>query len=187
MAPWMVLIGPIEAGKTTLGERVASATRRRFVDLDDVADPFYAEVGWSWERLRARAASVGRLAAENEFQTARAHAVERAVAEYPEAVVAFGAGHSSFTERRLLDRVQVALRPVEHVVFVLPSSDLERSIRLLRQRSLHNRGESWLEAGHDFLHEWVHDPANRLLATVVFYTEGEEPDESAARLLTICR
>jgi ABC-type multidrug transport system ATPase subunit len=78
--PWLALIGPAGAGKTTLGELVAHRTRRASVDIDAVAEPYYAEVGWSLEKLRDRIAIVGRVAAETEWEPARAHAVDRTAA-----------------------------------------------------------------------------------------------------------
>jgi shikimate kinase len=38
--PWLALIGPAAAGKSTLGEGVAAAASREFVDLDDIAAPY---------------------------------------------------------------------------------------------------------------------------------------------------
>ncbi|MEV4562145.1 shikimate kinase [Nonomuraea sp. NPDC049419] len=184
MRAWMVLIGPAAAGKSTLGEAVAAATGRWFVDVDALGAGYYAEVGWSMDRLRERIRAVGRVAAEREWEPARAHAVERVVAGHPDAVIAFGAGHSQYTRPDLRERVREALRPVEHVVLVLPSPDPEQSVRVLRERSIATKGTDWITGdGHDFLREWVHDAGTRELATTVLHTEGESPAESAGRLL----
>ncbi|MEU5859971.1 shikimate kinase [Nonomuraea sp. NPDC047529] len=187
-APWMILIGPAATGKSTLGEGMASATGRSFVDLDAIGGGYYAEVGWDMDRLRSRIRAVGRVAAEREWEPARAHAVERAVADHPDAVVALGAGHSHYTRPDLFRRVRTALAPVEHVVLVLPCSDEERSVRILRRRSLATKRTDWIGAdGHDFLAEWVRDPGTRTLATTVLHTDGDPPARTLARLLTSCR
>ena len=186
MPPWMVLIGPVEAGKTTLGKRIAEASGRQFLDLDEIADAYHAEVGWSWERVWERAAAVGRAVAEDKFEPARVYAVERAVATHSGVVMAFGAGHTSYTDKALLARVSAALESVPHVVLVVPSADATRAVEVLRERSQRVRNDDWVHEGRDFIHQWVHDPANRSLATVVFVTEGEEPAASASRLLAIC-
>ncbi|MFF0865312.1 shikimate kinase [Nonomuraea sp. NPDC003560] len=91
-SPWMILIGPAAAGKSTLGEGMAAATGRRFVDIDAIGADYYAEAGWDMDRLRSRIRAVGRVAAEREWEPARAHAVERAVADHPDAIIALGAG-----------------------------------------------------------------------------------------------
>lgn len=183
----MILIGPAAAGKSTLGNGLALATGRSFVDVDALGESYYAEVGWSMDKLRTRIQAVGRVAAEQEWEPARAHAVERIVADYPGAIISLGAGHSHYTQSELFQRVLAALRPVGHVVLVLPSPDHERSVQVLRRRSLASKGTDWISGdGHDFLFQWVHDPGNRVLATTVLYTEGEEPAESISRLLTMC-
>ncbi|MEU2619573.1 shikimate kinase [Streptomyces sp. NPDC007157] len=109
-APWMVLVGPSGTGKTTLGRELAARTRRPFVDLDATADGYCAEAGWIIARLRERIAVVGRVAAEAEWEPARAHAVARAVAGHPDAVIALGAGHTSYTDHRHLVTVRTALK-----------------------------------------------------------------------------
>ncbi|MFI9593628.1 shikimate kinase [Nonomuraea sp. NPDC052265] len=186
-APWMVLIGPAAAGKSTLGEAMASATGRGFVDIDAIGGDYYAEVGWDMDRLRSRIRQVGRVAAEREWEPARAHAVERVVVDHPDAIVALGAGHSHYTRPELFRRVRSALASVAHVVLVLPCPDQERSVQVLRRRSLATKQTDWISAdGHDFLAEWVRDPGNRALATIVLHTDGELPARTRTRLLTMC-
>jgi hypothetical protein len=118
--------------KTALGELVAHHTRRAFVDIDAVAEPYCAEVGWSLDKLRDRIAIVGRVAAETEWEPARAHAVTRTVDDHPDAVVALGAGHTSYT-----------------------------SLAVLRERCLATKGHPWIVDGHDFLAAWLDDPGPR--------------------------
>lgn len=187
MTPWMVLIGPAAAGKSTLGAALASATDRPFVDVDALGEAYYAEAGWTMTRLRDRIRAVGRVAAEREWEVARAHAVERVVGDHPGAIVALGAGHSHYTRPELFERVRAALRPVAHVVLVLPSGDPERSVDVLRRRSVAEKGTDWISAdGHDFLREWVCHPGNEVLATTVVHTDGQEPAQSVSRLLGMC-
>ncbi|YCK33262.1 hypothetical protein ACNF49_03900 [Actinomadura sp. ATCC 39365] len=186
-APWMILIGPAAAGKSTLGAGMAAATGRSFVDIDAIGADYYAETGWDMDRLRSRIRAVGRVAAEREWEPARVHAVERVVADHPDTIVALGAGHSHYTRPELFLRVQAALAPVEHVVLVLPCAEEGRAVEVLRRRSLATKSTDWTSAdGHDFLAEWVRDPGNRALATTVLHTDGETPGQTLARLLTAC-
>ncbi|UTT60464.1 hypothetical protein [Cellulosimicrobium cellulans] len=185
VAPVLVLLGPAATGKSTLGELVAGLLGVAFVDLDAVADRYYPEVGWSVDRLVERIAVVGRVAAEREWEPARAHAVERAVADHPGAVLALGAGHASYTDPACLDRVRAALAPVPHVVLVLPGADREHALTVLRARSVASKGTDWVRDGHDFLAEWFDDVGTRGLAHRTFLTLADDPAASARRLLDV--
>lgn len=178
----MVLIGPAGSGKSTLGRELSLKTRRPFVDLDAVAEEYYSEAGWSITRLYERITAVGRLAAEAEWEPARAHAVARAVADNPGAVLALGAGHTSYTDTRQLAVVKAALSLCPDVVRLLPSPDQETALVLLRQRCIADKGRSWIIDGYDFLARWVDDSGTKLVATRTVYTDGETPGQTAERL-----
>ncbi|MFC8922135.1 shikimate kinase [Cellulosimicrobium sp. NPDC057127] len=179
--PAAVLVGPPAAGKTTIGELAAARLGVPFVDVDEVGDRYYAEVRWSVARLVERVGVVGRLAAEREWEPARAHAVGRVVAEHPGAVVALGAGHTSYTDATHLATVRAVLADVPHVVLVLPSADRDAALDELRRRSVATKGTDWVRDGHDLLAAWLDDPGTRSLATATLVTRGRTPDASAAQ------
>jgi len=179
----VVLLGPAAAGKSTVGALLAARLGVPFVDVDAVAEPFYAEVGWSIERLVTRVREVGRVAAEREWEPARAHAVVRVVAAHPGAVIALGAGHGSYTRAEPFERVRSALADASDVVLLLPSPDRDASLRTLRARSLRTKGTGWVVDGHDLLAEWVDDRGTRALARRVVHTDGLDPDATADAVL----
>ena len=183
--PSLVLIGPAAAGKTTVGSLAAPILGVPFVDIDDVGSAYYAEVGWSIDRLVRRTGQVGRLAAERDWEPARAHAVRRAVADHSGAVLALGAGHASYTDPRCLAAVRAALSRVPRVVLLLPSDDRATALTELRQRSRASKGTDWISSGHDFLAEWLDDEGLRSLATDTILTGGWEPQESAEQVAAL--
>lgn len=179
----VVLVGPAAAGKSTAGELLAAALGAPFVDLDAVGDAYYREVGWSVDRLVVRAREAGRIAAEREWEPARAHAVERVVADHPDAVIALGAGHTSYTRTDLRERVHRALAPAADVVLLLPSPDRDNALATLRARALRTKGTGWVVDGHDMLAEWLDDAGLRALARRTVYTDGRTPAETARAVL----
>lgn len=180
--PLLVLIGPAAAGKTTVGSLTAGILEVPFVDLDEVGGNYYAEVGWSIERLVQRIGLVGRVAAEREWEPARAHAVQRAVIEHPGVVLALGAGHTSYSDPRCLAEVRSALKGVPHVILLHPSPDRDVALAELRRRSLASKGTEWISSGHDFLAEWLDDAGTQSLATETVITAGLQADEVAAQI-----
>lgn len=181
----MILVGPLAAGKSTLGALVAARVGLPFVDIDDIAWTYCAEVGWDLDRLLERDDAVGWAAAEREWEPARAHAVHRVVEDHPEAVIAFGAGYTSFTGPEHADRVRRALAPVPDVVHLLPSRDPERSVTVLRERAIASRGKDWIIEGRDWIAAWVADPLAGEVAAATVFTDGVGPAESADQLVRL--
>lgn len=186
LRPLIVLVGPACSGKSTLGQLVASELGVPFVDLDAVAAPYYAEAGWSIDRLTDRIGAVGRVAAEREWEPARIHAVERVVKDHPGAVIAFGAGHTSYTDPAYLERLRDALTRPLAVVRLSPSADRDLALRVLRTRSIAATGSDRIHDGHDLLAEWLDDPVVSDLATHTVYTYDDLPAQTAHALVTTC-
>ncbi|MFC7401637.1 shikimate kinase [Citricoccus sp. GCM10030269] len=185
MSPRLALIGPAAAGKSTVGERVAQHFDCQFIDLDEVADSFYAEVGWSIERLADEAAKIGRYEAEIAWEPARIHAVRRAMDSYDGAILALGAGHTSYTSPSRQRDIASLLDRVPHVVYVEPFPDRTESLRELRRRSLHSKGTKWISGGHDFLAEWLSDPHMRTLADHGVYTDSASVQDLADEIASL--
>ncbi|WP_380167839.1 shikimate kinase [Jannaschia sp. R86511] len=186
-APVLVLVGPAAAGKSTLGTLVAARLGVPFVDLDAVGDQYYAEVGWTVDRLVARTGQIGRVPAEREWEPARAHAVRRVLQDHPGAVVALGAGHTSYDDPTLAHEVGRALSTVPHVLLVRPSEDRTEALAELRERAIASKGTDWVAGGHDFLAHWLDDQNSRTMATAVVLTGRETPEQTAARIVDLVR
>lgn len=180
-----VLVGPPGSGKSTVGERLAEATGRPFVDADAASADFYAEVGWSVERLRQRASEVGFARAHGEWEVALAQAVERLVETSPGAVVSLGAGHSHVTDDALFARVVRALSAADQVVLLRPSSDTAVSLEVLRQRCVVDKGTTWHVDDVDWLAMWLTDGRDEVVATHVVLTGDDTPAETASALAAL--
>ena len=178
-----MLVGPPATGKTTLGEILAARLQCPFVDLDAVGGRYYAEAGWSIAKLIERITAVGRLAAEIEWEPARAHAVARVVADHPDGVIALGAGHTSYTDPGLRETVRTVLENCPDVVHILPSPDRDLSLSVLRERCIASKGGPWIADGHDFLAAWLDDPVPNQVATRTVYTASQTPDQTVESLL----
>ena len=185
--PVLVLVGPAASGKSTVGAAAAAGLGVPFVDADAAGERYYREVGWDLGRLTTRIAAVGRLAAEREWEPARAHAVTRLVDAHPGAVLALGAGHTSYTDPVHRSAVGVALARAGAVVRLRPAAGRAEALRVLRARSVAEKGTDWVRDGHDFLAGWLDDPGAAALATHVLVTDGEPSGRTAERVVAIAR
>ncbi len=162
-----------------MGRLVAARLYTDFIDLDEVAEPFYEEVGWSIPRLVDRAGAVGRLAAEREWEVARAHAVVRVLDKHPDAVIALGAGHTSYLEARHRSRVLTALESCRFGVWMQPSPHRELSLAILRERCLSDKSTSWIVQGHDLLGEWLDSAKDQAWVRKTVYSVDRSPEQVA--------
>lgn len=185
MSDRIVLIGPAASGKSTLGEFLGAALGVPFTDVDEVGEKYYAEVGWDIPRLIERIERVGRVAAEREWEPARAHAVQRVLEDYPFGVLALGAGHTNYHDPKNFEIIRAALADVERVVWIEPSPDVSESIKILRARSIATKDTDWIRDGHDFLEEWLLDAKAKSLATHVLHTDGKSLEQCVRDLVTI--
>lgn len=179
-----VLIGPPAVGKSTVAPLVAAALGSPWVDADEIAAPYYAEASWSPAMLSERPAQLGWEHFHTSLEPALVHAVERVVQDHPDAVVAMGAGHTHPTDPLLRARVARALEGA-FVVLLRPAQDVDRSVRILRERCRHVKWTDWHIDGIDWIRRWCTDQQDELLADATVVTEGRSPAEVAAEVVVL--
>ena len=178
----IVLIGPMGAGKSTVGRLLAASLGRLYRSLDELSAPFYAEAGYDEATERRIAAAEGVLSALRYREPFNLHAVERSLAAYPGSILDFGAGHATYDDPGLLERIGQFLAPYPSVVLLLPAFDEDEAVRLLHARRP-------LPPTIDLdLHRYaIAHPAPRALARQVVYTGGKEPEQTRDEILDLIR
>jgi shikimate kinase len=179
----IILIGPFGAGKSTIAELLAPRLHLPTESLDR-HQHYYQEAGFSRDEFRRIARTVAPKAADAYFQTFFPSAIERLLADYPRHIIDLGAGHTVYEDEALFARVRRTLAPYPHVVLLLPSPDLDESVRVLRERALSKPGADYfLESDFDYFSHWVKRHCNFDLAKRTLYTEGQSPEQTAEALL----
>jgi hypothetical protein len=128
----------------------------------------------------------GFLAAYRHWWPAYPYVLERLIHDHPSGILDLGAAHTHYEDSQLFMRVKSLLAPYAHVVLLLPTPDLDRSIALLRERSAREQGWEWRVDEYDFIAHWVSDPCNAELATHTVYTEDKTPEQTCAEIIGIC-
>ena len=182
----VILIGPMSAGKSTLAKLLARRLKVKRIELDDVRQKFYDEIGYDEGYASRIIGEEGMQGLIKYWKPFEAHAVERAMQEYDNCVLDFGAGHSVYEDPELFKRVEKVLQPYKHVILILPSPDPDRSVEIVNQRfsELLIREVGKVDPELLELNEYfVRHPANQALAKKIIYTEGRSPKSTCQDIL----
>ena len=174
----VILIGPIGAGKSTLGKLIAAALGVPQISLDDIRFNYYREIGYNDAVAKLRYATDGFWSLYRYWKPFEAHAVERVLAEHTDCVIDLGAGHSVYEDEALLTRVAKVFAPHPNVVLVLPSADLATSLHVLQERR-----PSLRDITPDINEHFITHRSNYELATLIVYTADRTPEETCAEIL----
>ena len=175
--PLIILIGPMGAGKSTLGKLLAAQLGRPQVSLDDIRWDYYKEIGYDRAVQQEIGEREGFAGVYRYWKPFEIHAVERALQDHHGCIMDFGAGHSIHENPAAFERIQRLLAPHPNVVLLLPSPDLDEAVRILRERT------PFKIAGVPFTRYLITHPAFQQLATQVGYTQGKTPAEVCAEIL----
>jgi shikimate kinase len=174
-APEIILIGPMSAGKSTQGKLLAERLNLPQVPMDERRWDYYAEIGWSKEEQQRIQEAEGFAGVTRYWKPFEVHAVGRLLAEHQNCVIDFGAGHSVYEDDAQFARVRELLAPYPNVVLLLPSSDLDESVAILRERRQVRIGG--MELNRFFCTHMLK------LAKQVVATEGKSPEETARQII----
>ena len=174
----IVLIGPMFTGKSTIGSLLSRKLNRNQAPLDVLRWDYYKEIGYDDEKA-------GEIYKKDKFfglflysQPYHAHAIERVLADYPDSIIDFGAGHSVYPDPALLERVRQVLLPYPNIILILPSPDLAEAKQILRKRFTGIMGEFY------DLHEgFTRNGSFQRLAKQTIYNEDKTPEQVAAEIL----
>ena len=173
----IVLIGPVRTGKSTLGRLLAEKLGLPQVSLDELRNKYFQEIGFEPLLAQEIRQKGGFLALVFYRELFAAHAVERLLAEHRDCVIDFGAG--IYESDEMFSRVQKELSEYPNVVLVLPSPDIEESVRILAERDANPPADLTFDLTTRFLkHHTYYD-----LARITIYTRGRTPEETCQEIL----
>lgn len=180
MKSGIILIGPIGAGKSTVGSLIASRLGLFQHSMDDRRWDYYKEIGYDEEVAKHKRETDGFWGIYQYWKPFEAYAVERLLSEYQQCVIDFGAGHSVYEDAVLFQRVEQALSPYPNVVLLIPSPNLDESVKILNERNGYV-----LDDKPNINEHFVRHNSNYQLAKFTAYTKDKTPKETCDEILKL--
>lgn len=159
----IILIGPSGAGKSTVSEELAQMTGMRRVRLDGIANED-RRTGYTGNFRNVEIFNLDMIK----------KVIERVKENRNPVIIDFGAGHSIYENEERFNELKSVLEDFENIVLLLPSRDVEESIRIMKQRSTGDTSDN---------RRFIESPCNKELATMMIYGWGRKPKEIASEIL----
>lgn len=175
----IILIGPVRTGKSTVGKLLARELGQPQVSLDDERRRYYAEIGYDPELAATFRRQGGFLALVLYWNLFDAYGVERLLSEHHNCVIDFGAGAYESLESRA--RVQRAFAGYRNVFLLLPSPDIEESLRILAARDTNPPKDLNFDLNRHFLTRNMYAD----LAKFTVYTKDRTPEQTCGDILQL--
>jgi hypothetical protein len=177
----------VRAGKSVIAEMLAAQVHMPHFSLDEERWKYYSEIGYDEaEASRIAKSTEGMIALLRYWKPFEAYSVERILADHHGSVIDFGAGHSFYEDQALFARVQQALAPYPNTILLLPSPDLDESVRVLNARFTQLLADEVGEVDPRLLElneQFVRHPSNFALAKMVVYTNGKTPEQTCDEVI----
>jgi shikimate kinase len=174
----IILIGPIGAGKSTVGKLLADKLGLPQCSMDSLRFNYYKEIGYDENLAQQIREETGLVELYWYWKPFEAYAVERLLSEHSNCVIDFGAGHSVYEDDEMFARIQQVLAPYNNIVLMLPSPDLEDSLQILNKR----RG-TFVNNDFDLNKHFLEHHSNYELAKFIVYTKDKSPEETCNEII----
>lgn len=183
----IILIGPLGAGKTTVGHLLADTLGLPLCSIDSVRPTYYEKVGYDTTLAAQIAASDQGIQAVLRYSKPfEAQMVTMVLADHQHHIIDFGASNSVYDDKKQFSQVETALAPYANVLLLLPSPDPEESVAILKKRliqMLTEAGKTFTDELFELNHTFVNHPSNYQLAKRIIYTKDKTPENICEEII----
>lgn len=178
----IILIGPMGAGKSTVGKLLAEKLELPQISLDELRWKYYAEQDYDDKIAQQLIEQKDYFGLERYWNNYDPYAIKRILTEHHNCIFDFGAGHTVYQDTKLFGSVRDLLKSYPNVVLLLPAPDPAISVQILQERNL-----EFDAANHNLNEFFVRYPGNYELAKFVVYTQERTPEQTCNEILDLVK
>jgi len=167
-------MGPIGVGKTTQGKLLAKELEMPLCSYDDVKGKYWKELGVNQETVNSIEKEHGVYAMISYMNEFKSKTVKAIIEDHPSHIIDLGGGAQTFDEPHQIERTRVVFEPIPNIFLLLPSTDVETSIK-----SLPGIKEDFPINAYLIIH-----PTNDLFSKKTIYTLGKTPEEITHEIIS---
>lgn len=175
----IILIGPVGVGKSTVAEILSKKINLPQISMDKLRLDYYRELGYDEEFRKFISEKEGFAGVIRYWKVFDAYSVERIIQDYPKrCIIDMGGGSTYCVYPDDFNRVKKAFE--NHFTFLLmPNPDKNKSLIFLNKRT------RWEMTGRNINRDIINHESNYLLANYIVYTEDQNPDQIADKILQL--
>ncbi len=175
----VILIGPIGAGKTTVGQLLAQKFSVPFYSLDEEEQKYTAPLGYDINHYDLLKQKQGPFAAYEYARSFFDETVIRFLAAHQNGIFDLGGGHPIVPDQKKQKRILEALTPYANIFLLLPTGNVKESLDILRKRN------ELADDEEDFNVLYFKDKTFWDIAKFIIYTEGKTPEETCGEIIRV--
>jgi len=177
----IILIGPMAVGKTSVALELSRQLDCPNVPIDRIRWYYYLQQDYRIAR---------EVQLDHDFLQLQAYwknfdveTIRRALEDFSNCVMDFGAGHSYYPDPAQLSAVEQIMAPFPFIFLLLPSEEKEVSLRVCVQRLKQRYGDKFHEPDHEACRLHIWHESNHRLAKQTIYSDGKTVEAVAQEIL----
>ena len=168
----IILIGPINIGKSCTAELLSVKLSKPHILIDEIRYKYYDEIGYDHETAKKLGEEKGFFNGTYRYwKPFELYAIKKILNEYSDCIFDFGAGHSVYEDDEMFKEAKKLLTDFKNVILLLPSKDIEESLEFLKEQR--NVIDDTLEINkHFIMHHSNYDLCNHII-----YVKNKSKDD----------
>lgn len=169
----IILIGPMDIGKSTISELLSVRLNSPHIKIDQIRFKYYEEIGYSRETEEKLRNEKGFFNGTYRYwKPFELYAIKKILNEYSDCIFDFGAGHSVYEDDKMFDEAKELLADFKNVILLLPSKDIDESLKFYKeQRNINDIGTI------EILRHFMTHHSNYDLCKHIIYVKDKSKDE----------